>query len=131
MVLTVAEVCALPYYQAVRDGADDPLTREVAARILADEQEHVPFHVQRLRLDLAGLPAPARAVLAAAWWALLAPSAAVVAVNHRAALRLLGTPPARYFSDTLRLFAAVTRATHLTAQPSVPAGTFRRVRRLG
>ncbi|MBL7487290.1 ferritin-like domain-containing protein [Frankia sp. AgB1.9] len=111
MVLTVAEVCALPYYQAVRDGADDPLTREVAARILADEQEHVPFHLHCLRLEFAGLPAPVRALLTAVWWALFVPSAAVVAVNHRAALRLLRMPPTRYFSEACRLFASVNRET--------------------
>ncbi|ONH28136.1 ferritin-like domain-containing protein [Pseudofrankia asymbiotica] len=60
MVLAVAEVCALRYYQAIRDGTDDQLTREVAARILADEEAHVPFHIHRLRLDLASLPPPAR-----------------------------------------------------------------------
>ncbi|MDT3441096.1 MULTISPECIES: ferritin-like domain-containing protein [unclassified Pseudofrankia] len=116
MVLTVAEVCALRYYEAIRDGADDQLTREVAARILADEEEHVPFHVHRLRLDLFSLPAPARVALAAAWWALAIPSAAVVAVDHRGALRLLGVPAGRYLTETLRLFGSVTRAT-LTPEP--------------
>src|SRR5690606_22315869 len=44
LVLMVAEVVALRYYRALRDGTTDPLTREVAARILADEERHVPFH---------------------------------------------------------------------------------------
>ncbi|SQD99662.1 ferritin-like domain-containing protein [Parafrankia sp. BMG5.11] len=117
LVLTVAEVCTLRYFQVVRDGVGDRLTREVVARILTDEQEHVPFHIRRLRLDLAGLPVPTRALLAAAWWALLAVSAAVVAINHRAALRLLGVPSTRYFADTLRLFAPVAKAA-LAAGPA-------------
>ncbi|OHV35700.1 ferritin-like domain-containing protein [Pseudofrankia saprophytica] len=122
LVLTVAEVCVLRYFQMVRDGAGDQLTREVAARILTDEQEHVPFHVRRLRLDLAGLPGPTRALIAAAWWALLAVSAAVLAINHRAALRLFGVFPNRYFADTLRLFAPVAKAA-LAAGPADQAET--------
>ncbi|NEE41497.1 ferritin-like domain-containing protein, partial [Streptomyces sp. SID7982] len=37
LVLMIAEVVALRYYRALRDGAGDALTREVAGRILADE----------------------------------------------------------------------------------------------
>src|SRR5829696_6608811 len=48
MTLQVAEVIALRYYAALRDGACCPLVTDVAGRILADEQRHVPFHAQRL-----------------------------------------------------------------------------------
>jgi hypothetical protein len=56
MVLFVAEFIALSYYRALRDGAGDPLTAEVAGRILADEERHVRFHSQQLRLEFAALP---------------------------------------------------------------------------
>ncbi|MFD9302307.1 ferritin-like domain-containing protein [Streptomyces sp. NPDC060048] len=90
LVLMVAEAVALRYYRAVRDGAADPLASEVARRILADEERHVPFHCLRLREALAPLPAPVRRAAALAWRALLAGAAAMVAVDHGPALRTLG-----------------------------------------
>jgi hypothetical protein len=56
MVLLIAEVVALGYYRALRDGANSPLTSQVAASILADERTHVPFHCQRLRDEFAHWP---------------------------------------------------------------------------
>lgn len=35
--------------RALRDGTPDPLTSDVAGRILSDEQRRVPFHGERLR----------------------------------------------------------------------------------
>jgi hypothetical protein len=43
-VLLVAEVVALRYCRALRDGTADPLVTQVAARILAGEERHVPCH---------------------------------------------------------------------------------------
>ena len=60
MVLMIAEVVALGYYRALRDGTDDPLLTDVAGRILDDEQRHVPFHCQRLRLGFASMPSASR-----------------------------------------------------------------------
>ncbi|WP_442807194.1 ferritin-like domain-containing protein [Streptomyces sp. NBC_01294] len=71
LVLMIAEVVALGYYRALRDGAADPLTSEVAGRILADEGRHVLFHCLRLREGLAGLPPPARRAVTAGWRGLL------------------------------------------------------------
>jgi hypothetical protein len=83
MVLMVAEVIALRYYRALRDGTSDPLVTEVAGRILADEERHVPFHCQRLRGEVPSV----------AWWpwlGLLFGTAVVVAADHGSALRCLG-----------------------------------------
>jgi hypothetical protein len=70
MTLMLAEVVALRYYRALRDGTADPAVTVVAARILADEERHVPFHLQRLREGFARTPAPARAAAACGWWLL-------------------------------------------------------------
>jgi hypothetical protein len=56
MTLMVAEVVALRYYRALRDGAPYALLRDVGGRILNDEERHVPFHVARLRQGLGRLP---------------------------------------------------------------------------
>jgi hypothetical protein len=113
VVLTTAEVVALRYYRALRDGGTDPLLVELGRRVLADEQHHVPFHVDRLREGFARTPPAGRRVAALAWWALMAGAALVVAVDHGAALRALGVPPARFFRDVLALFRPVVRESLL------------------
>ncbi|MGS2614966.1 hypothetical protein ACVCAH_10635 [Micromonospora sp. LZ34] len=104
LTLMVAEVVALRYYRALRDGTTDPALTEVAGRILADERRHVPFHVDRLRAGFVATPAPARWLAAAAWWVLLLGATAVVAVDHGAALRRLGLTRAGFLRDTAAMF---------------------------
>ncbi|MET9696557.1 ferritin-like domain-containing protein [Streptomyces sp. NPDC006529] len=123
LVLMVAEVVALRYYRAVRDGCPDPLASEVAGRILADEERHVPFHCLRLREGLAGLPRPVRRAAAPAWRALLAAGAAVVAVDHGPALRGLGVGRYAFVRDAWRSSAGPAAAMGpLPAAPGGPAG---------
>ncbi|MFB7782858.1 ferritin-like domain-containing protein [Streptomyces vinaceus] len=110
LVLMVAEAVALRYYRAVRDGAPDPLVAEVAGRILADEERHVPFHCRRLREALAPLPAPARRAATLAWQGLLAGAGAVVAVDHGPALRHLGVRRRGFTADVLRSSGPLARA---------------------
>jgi hypothetical protein len=68
LVLMIAEVVALRYYRALRDGTDDSLTADVAGRILSDEQRHVPFHCERLHASLAELPHAMRRPVMARWF---------------------------------------------------------------
>ncbi|MCX4717627.1 ferritin-like domain-containing protein [Streptomyces virginiae] len=110
LVLMIAEVVALGYYRALRDGATDPLTTEVAGRILADEERHVPFHCLRLREGLAGLPRPARRAVTAGWRGLLAGAATLVAVDHGPALRTLGVDRRTFVARTLSSSAWMARA---------------------
>ncbi|MFG2973294.1 ferritin-like domain-containing protein [Streptomyces sp. NPDC048331] len=110
LVLMIAEVVALGYYRALRDGATDPLTSEVAGRILADEERHVPFHCVRLREGLAGLPRPARRAVTAGWRGLLAGAAALVAVDHGPAMRTLGVDRGAFVARTVRSSAWMARA---------------------
>ncbi|RZU51368.1 hypothetical protein EV385_3185 [Krasilnikovia cinnamomea] len=110
MTLMVAEVVALRYYRALRDGAPDPLLSEVAGRILADEQRHVPFHVARLRHGFVRLPRGVRAMVAGGWWLLMLGATLVVAVDHAGALRRLHLSPRRFVADVLGLFRPVVAA---------------------
>ncbi|MFI5638345.1 ferritin-like domain-containing protein [Streptomyces goshikiensis] len=121
LVLMVAEVVALRYYRAVRDGAADPLASEVAGRILADEERHVPFHCRRLREGFAGLPAPARRAVAGGWRILLAGAAALVAVDHGPALRHLGVRRRAFVAETVRLSAPLA-ASFTSAPARTPTG---------
>lgn len=101
MALFVAEFIALSYYQACRDGAGDPLAAEVARRILADEERHVRFHSQRLRLAFAGLPPAARPAVSWAWQLLMIGTACAVLIDHGAALRRLGVPRRQFTARVL------------------------------
>lgn len=101
MVLFVAEFTALSYYQACRDGAGDPLAAEVARRILADEERHVRFHSQQLRLAFAGLPPVARLAVSWAWQLLMLGTACAVIFDHGAALRRLGVPRRQFTAQVL------------------------------
>ncbi|MFE6842865.1 ferritin-like domain-containing protein [Streptomyces sp. NPDC057686] len=124
LVLMVAEAVALEYYRAVRDGAPDPLAAEVAGRILADEERHVPFHCRRLREALAPLPAPARRAATLTWQAMLAGAAVVVAADHGPALRHLGLRRRRFTADVIRSSLPLARAMSTAPAPAEcsPAG---------
>ncbi|MEW2359599.1 ferritin-like domain-containing protein, partial [Spirillospora sp. NPDC029432] len=87
LVLMVAEVVAVAYYQALYEGTADPLTAEVARRLVGDERRHIPFHCRRLREGIGG---PARTAMIAFWRVLVAGGALVVAAGHGRALRRLG-----------------------------------------
>ncbi|UFS99324.1 ferritin-like domain-containing protein [Nocardia huaxiensis] len=110
MVLTIAEVVALRYYRALRDGTSDPLTTRVAALILDDERRHVPFHCQRLRAAFATTPRPARVAAGLAWWVILLGAVLVVAADHGPALRVLGVSRTVFARDVIGLFRGVRRS---------------------
>jgi hypothetical protein len=131
LTLMLAEVVALRYYRALRDGAGDAYVADVAARILADEKRHVPFHLDRLRQGFARTPLVGRVAAAGAWWVLMVGAALVVAVDHGSALRVLGVTRRRFISDVLRLFRPMTasvfgKRTTPTAHRSVTAAAVRR-----
>ncbi|MEU9341525.1 ferritin-like domain-containing protein [Streptomyces sp. NPDC048278] len=118
LVLMIAEVVALRYYRALRDGTDDALTTEVAGRILSDEERHVPFHCDRLHASLAELPRAVRRPVMGLWRLLLLAVCAVVATDHGPALRRLGTGRLRFVRDVMASSHAVVSAV-LTAAPGV------------
>jgi hypothetical protein len=106
MVLLIAEVVALRYYRALRDGTGDSLVTQVAARVLADEERHVPFHCHRLGIAFRELGQPARAALFGAWRVLLLGVTITVAADHGAALRRLGVGRREFVADVLTAFDA-------------------------
>ncbi|GED86408.1 ferritin-like domain-containing protein [Streptomyces sp. 6-11-2] len=110
LVLMIAEVVALRYYRALRDGTDDALTSDVAGRILSDEQRHVPFHCERLHASLAELPRATRRPVMALWQLLLLAASLVVAADHGPALRHLGIGRLRFVADVVTSSGAVVSA---------------------
>ncbi|WP_306361703.1 ferritin-like domain-containing protein [Nocardia sp. CC227C] len=104
MVLMVAEVVALRYYRALRDGSGDALTGTVGGLILADEEQHVPFHCQRLRLAFGASPRWLRGITLAAWWTVLLGAIAVVTLDHGSALQRLGVGRREFAREVVALF---------------------------
>nr|WP_107417055.1 hypothetical protein [Streptomyces sp. CB00455] len=121
LVLMIAEVVALAYYRALRDGAAHPLASGVAGRILADEERHVPFHCRRLHEGLRGLPRPARRAVTAGWRGLLACAGALVAIDHGPALRALGTSRRAFLAEVVRSSARAASAMADGPAPPAPA----------
>ncbi|GAB0108032.1 hypothetical protein JMUB6875_70350 [Nocardia sp. JMUB6875] len=107
MVLSVAEVIAVPYYGALRDGTADELTTRTAALIVADEQRHIPFHTQRLHQAFVPTPAVLRPLIRAVWWAILGAAILVVLLDHAPALRELRVTRREFARTTFALFAPI------------------------
>ncbi|MEX2980688.1 ferritin-like domain-containing protein [Streptomyces sp. C36] len=124
LTLMVAELVAVRYYRAVRDGAGDALTSEVAARILADEERHIPFHCRRLRASVAELPArPLRTLTMAGWRGLTLGAALFVAADHGAALGRLGVGRGRFVADVMASTGGVVADVLDGSRPlEVPTG---------
>ncbi|MQY16528.1 hypothetical protein SRB5_67270 [Streptomyces sp. RB5] len=114
LVLMIAEVVALRYYRVLRDGTDDALTSDVAGRILADEERHVPFHCERLHASVGELPRWSRRPVMFLWRVLLLGATVVVAADHGGALRRLGLGRVRFVRDVMassgEVVGAVLRA---------------------
>ena len=112
----IAEVVALRYYRALRDATDDSLTSDVAGRILAEEQRHVPFHCERLHASLVQLPRALRPPVMSLWRLLLLAVSLGVAVDHGPALRRLDVGRLRFMADVAASSGAVVSAV-LTPRP--------------
>jgi hypothetical protein len=120
LTLMLAEVVALRYYRALRDGSGDAYVSGVAARILADEQRHVPFHLDRLRQGFAGTPRAGRVAAAGGWSVLMLGAVLVVALDHGRALRTLGVTRRRFVTDVLRLFRPMVASVFGAAAGELP-----------
>jgi len=111
-VICVAEGVALVYYGTLAEASPDATVRRVAARILADERAHVPFHAQRIGLDLRRWGPARRAALRLFWGAAGLGATAVVLVDHSAALRDCGLPRRDAAARTWRSVRAVRLAAY-------------------
>jgi hypothetical protein len=109
-VLLMAEIIALKYYGAIREGCGAPVLEIVCEQILADEKFHVRFHCERFHETLARRALPIRA----AWWlaltAMFVAASAVVAWDHRQAFRALGGSATEFLRESWANFRAAREA---------------------
>jgi hypothetical protein len=90
LTLLVAEVVALTYYGALRDGLRHPVLRDVFGRIHADEVRHVDFHAETLPPYLRRFSPAGQHTARMVWNTLVAGAAMVVAGGHARALAGVG-----------------------------------------
>jgi hypothetical protein len=109
-VLLMAEIIALKYYGAIREGCRAPVLEIVCEQILADEKFHVRFHCERFHETISQWGWPVRAL----WWlvlsAMFAAASAVVAWDHRQAFRALGGSVTEFLRDSWANFRAARDA---------------------
>lgn len=103
LTLLVAEVIALRYYSALRDGIESSDLVEVFGRIHADEVVHVEFHAQTLPPQLVTWPRSVRAAVRLLWNTLVTGTSVLVALDHRRALRLVGVDTSQFVKDVWHL----------------------------
>ncbi len=97
-VLLIAELVGTAYYRVLQRRARDPILDQVCARILADEAQHVAFHLDHLRdLHRAFLPAE-RAFWMLQFQFLFTAALHVAWADHRRALRATGASRGEFLS---------------------------------
>ena len=109
LTLLVAELIALRYYAALRDGIDDPVLADVFARIHADELRHLEFLAATLPHRLARFRPPVAGAVRLLWNVLVTGTSVMVAVDHGSVLRAAGLRRAAFVRDVWRLRADLDR----------------------
>jgi hypothetical protein len=92
----VAESVATEYFTALATAAPDPVLRVIGRRLEHDERDHLRFQVDRFGQAYAARPRLTRWAVRAALLIVGSGAAAVLATDHRAALRACGRRPVGY-----------------------------------
>lgn len=98
-VLLIAELVGTAYYEMLRRRARDPILDQVSDRILADEAQHVAFHLDRLRDVHATLLPMERAAWSLQFQVLFSAALRVAWIDHRVALTAIGTTRHEFFGE--------------------------------
>ena len=106
-----AEAVAMPYFVVLSRSGPDEVIQAIGTRIALDEEHHVAFQIEQLRLGFAAAPAAGKALLFTVWWLVAVAAATVVAVDHRAALRACGLRAGSYWGSALRSFRLAAAST--------------------
>ena len=89
-VLLIAELIGTAYYRVLQRRVCDPVLDQVCARILADEAQHVAFHLDHLRDIHAELLPAERAAWSLQFQVLFTAALQVAWFDHRTALKATG-----------------------------------------
>lgn len=98
-VLLIAELVGTAYYRMLKRRARDPILDQVCTRILADEAQHVAFHLDRLRDIHAALLPAERAAWSLQFQFLFTAALLVAWIDHRDALGAIGTKRPEFYAE--------------------------------
>jgi len=101
LTLLVAEFVSDRFYELLADGVGDPVLSSIFRSIHEDEGRHLDFHAATLPEHLDRWPAAWWSFARAIWLTLIVGSTAVVAVDHRLAIRACGSSPLRFVRDVV------------------------------
>ncbi|MGU3646223.1 ferritin-like domain-containing protein [Microbacterium sp. C23T] len=112
-----AEAVAMPYFVMLARSGPDEVVRAIGTRIALDEEHHLAFQIDQLRVGFASTPTAARVLVFVAWWSVAVGAATVVALDHRAALRACGLTSGSYWGFALRSFRRAAAAALTSLSP--------------
>lgn len=122
-VLVIAEVLAVPFYQALRQATHSPVLRAICRRILCDEVKHLNYQATNLWLlqrDSSELYRNLRSILRSI---LFRVTAVVVWQQHRRVFLAAGWYWRRFWTESTREF--VRLQARIRYQPALPPGDLR------
>lgn len=102
LTLLVAEFVSQRFYELLAEGVGEPTLAAIFRSIHEDEVRHLDFHAATLPEHLDRWPTPIWSLARAIWLTLIVGSTAVVAVDHRHAIRACGSSPIRFVTDVVR-----------------------------
>lgn len=97
-ILLIAELVGTAYYRVLQRRARDPILDQVCVRILADEAQHVAFHLDHLREIHAALLPAERAAWTLQFQLLFTAALLVAWIDHRVALKATGAGRDEFFA---------------------------------
>lgn len=98
----VAESVSVGYFAALATAGPDPVVRAVGRRLEQDERDHLRFQVDRLGQAYKGRGGAVRSAVRVALLVVGLGAAAVLAADHRGALRACGRRPLEYAVQAVR-----------------------------
>lgn len=99
LVLLVAELVSLGYYQMLARGCEGTPLAEIFERIANDEKRHLEFHLETMPPLLQQWSTLVRLVVRSGWSLVAAASAVLVAVDHRKVFAAAGRSKTRFVID--------------------------------
>ncbi len=97
--LLIAELVGTAYYRLLQRRARDPILDQVCRRVLADEAQHVAFHLEHVREAQSALLPAERALWSLQFQALFSAALWVAWLDHRALLKRLGAGRDEFFRE--------------------------------
>lgn len=126
-VLVIAELVGTAYYRLLHRRTCDPVLEEICALVLADEAQHVAFHVDWLAQTQARMLPFERGLWSLQFQLLFTAAAQVAWIDHRSAFATIGASRREFFREArrecIRFLAQLTAAYDAELLPAAAAAT--------